>query len=256
MASSTSTTGRLVAERGRRQNDTVIPWLRGDAPFPPIERALDEPNGLLAAGGDLSPERLLSAYRLGIFPWYSDGQPILWWSPDPRMVLFVDELKVARSLRRAVDKRRFDIRIDTAFATVIDACSAPRAGQRGTWITGKMVDAYVQLHRLGYAHSVEAWDGASLAGGLYGVSIGRMFFGESMFARATDASKIALVHLVGLLKQHHMPLIDCQQDTAHLARLGARPISRTEFAAVATRLVNSIAPAAMWDQATVAIDSP
>jgi leucyl/phenylalanyl-tRNA---protein transferase len=256
MASSMSTIGRLVAERGRRQNDTVIPWLRGDAPFPPIERALNEPNGLLAAGGDLSPERLLSAYRLGIFPWYSEGQPILWWSPDPRMVLFVDELKVARSLRRAVDKRRFDIRIDTAFAAVIDACAAPRSGQRGTWITGTMVDAYVQLHRLGYAHSVEAWDGAALVGGLYGISIGRMFFGESMFARATDASKIALVHLADILKRRNMPLIDCQQDTAHLARLGARPISRQEFAGAVTRLVNSTAPVATWDQATLAIDLP
>ncbi len=234
----------------------MIHWLRGDAPFPPIERALDEPNGLLAAGGDLSPERLLSAYRLGIFPWYSEGQPILWWSPDPRMVLFVDELKVARSLRRAVDKRRFDIRVDTAFAAVIDACAAPRPGQRGTWITGTMVDAYVQLHRLGYAHSVEAWDGATLAGGLYGISIGRMFFGESMFARATDASKIALVHLADILKRRDMPLIDCQQDTAHLARLGARPISRKEFAGAVTRLVNSTAPVATWDQATLAIDSP
>jgi leucyl/phenylalanyl-tRNA--protein transferase len=228
----------------------MIHWLRGDAPFPPIERALDEPNGLLAAGGDLSPERLLSAYSQGIFPWYSEGQPILWWSPDPRMVLFVGELKVSRSLRRAVDKRRFDIRVDTAFDAVIEACAAPRSAQRGTWITAAMVAAYARLHRLGYAHSVEAWVGDTLAGGLYGISIGRMFFGESMFARETDASKVALVHLVDMLKRSDMPLIDCQQDTAHLARLGARPISRKEFADAVTRLVHSSPPAGMWNQAT------
>ena len=234
----------------------MIHWLRGDAPFPPIERALDEPNGLLAAGGDLSPVRLLSAYRQCIFPWYSDGQPILWWSPDPRMVLFVDELKVPRSLRRAVGKRHFEIRVDTAFDAVIEACAAPRAGQRGTWIIADMVAAYTRLHRLGYAHSVEAWAGDTLAGGLYGVSIGRMFFGESMFARETDASKVALVHLVRMLKGRGMPMIDCQQDTAHLARLGARPIPRNEFADAAMRLVNSNAPAGLWTQAVPEANLP
>ncbi len=234
----------------------MIPWLRGDAPFPPIERALDEPGGLLAAGGDLSPGRLLDAYRHAIFPWYSDGQPILWWSPDPRMVLFVDELRVSRSLRRAVAKRRFEIRVDTAFDAVIAACAAPRSGHRGTWITGEMVDAYVRLHRLGHAHSVEAWEGDKLAGGLYGVSIGRMFFGESMFARETDASKIALVHLVAMLKRHEMPLVDCQQDTSHLARLGARPISRDVFADAVTRLVHSSPAAGMWNETAAAAESP
>ena len=224
----------------------MIHWLRGDAPFPPIERALDEPNGLLAAGGDLSPERLLTAYRQGIFPWYSEGQPVLWWAPDPRMVLFVDELKVSRSLRRAVDKPRFEIRVDTVFDSVIEACAAPRSEHGGTWITPAMVAAYIQLHRLGYAHSVEAWAGDTLVGGLYGVAIGRMFFGESMFARATDASKVALVHLVAMLKQRDMPLIDCQQDTAHLARLGARPISRKSFAGEVERLVHSAIPAGVW----------
>jgi leucyl/phenylalanyl-tRNA--protein transferase len=233
----------------------VIHWLRGDAPFPPIKWALDEPNGLLAAGGDLSPERLVSAYRQGIFPWYSEGQPILWWSPDPRMVLFVDELKVSRSLRRAVDKRRFEIRVDTAFEAVIQACAAPRSAHRGTWITAEMVAAYARLHRLGYAHSVETWAGDTLAGGLYGISIGRMFFGESMFARETDASKVALVHLVDMLKRRDMPLIDCQQDTAHLARLGARQISRKEFADAVTRLVHSSPPAGMWNQATPGVES-
>ncbi len=226
----------------------MIPWLRDAATFPPIEAALTDPNGLLAAGGDLSPERLLSAYRRGIFPWYSEGQPILWWSPDPRMVLFVDELKVSRSLRRTVDRRQFDIRVDTAFESVIEACAAPRPGRAGTWITPAMVAAYLRLHRSGYAHSVEAWVGDALAGGLYGVSIGRMFFGESMFARQTDASKVALVHLAAMLKQQDMPLIDCQQDTAHLARLGARPISRKAFADEVERLVHSTAPTGIWNQ--------
>jgi leucyl/phenylalanyl-tRNA---protein transferase len=240
--------GRLVAVRDHRQNDTVIHWLRRDAPFPPIEQALDEPNGLLAAGGDLSPERLLSAYRQGIFPWYSEGQPILWWAPDPRMVLCVDELKVSRSLRRTVDKRRFEIRVDSAFDAVIEACATPRAGQRGTWITPAMVAAYIRLHRLGYAHSVEAWAGDTLAGGLYGLAIGRMFFGESMFARESDASKVALVHLVEMLKERDMPLIDCQQDTAHLARLGARPMARKTFADAVARLVHSMVPVGVWNQ--------
>ena len=224
----------------------MIPWLRGDGPFPPIDRALDEPNGLLAAGGDLSPKRLLSAYSQAIFPWFSEGQPVLWWSPDPRMVMFVDELKVSRSLRRTVAKGHFEIRVDTAFEAVIGACAAPRGEHGGTWITPAMVAAYVRLHRLGHAHSVEAWLDGSLAGGLYGVSIGRMFFGESMFARETDASKVALVHLVGMLKGWGMPLVDCQQDTAHLARLGARPISRKSFAAEVARLVNSTAAGDAW----------
>jgi leucyl/phenylalanyl-tRNA---protein transferase len=226
----------------------MIPWLRDGAAFPPIERALDDPNGLLAAGADLSVERLLSAYRQCIFPWFSDGQPILWWSPDPRMVLYVDELKVSRSLRRAVEKRQYGIRVDTAFRLVIEACAEPRPGHVGTWITAPMVEAYVRLHRAGHAHSVEAWLGDILVGGLYGVSIGRMFFGESMFARETDASKVALVHLAGMLKQGDMPLIDCQQETAHLARLGARPIPRKAFADQVGRLVHSTAPSGVWQQ--------
>jgi leucyl/phenylalanyl-tRNA---protein transferase len=226
----------------------MIPWLRDGAAFPPIERALDDPNGLLAAGADLSVERLLSAYRQCIFPWFSDGQPILWWSPDPRMVLYVDQLKVSRSLRRAVEKRHYGIRVDTAFRLVIEACAEPRPAHPGTWITAPMVEAYVRLHRAGHAHSVEAWLGDTLVGGLYGVSIGRMFFGESMFARETDASKVALVHLAGMLKQGDMPLIDCQQETAHLARLGARPIPRKAFADQVGRLVHSTAPRGMWQQ--------
>jgi leucyl/phenylalanyl-tRNA---protein transferase len=235
----------------------LIHWLRGDAPFPPITSALAEPNGLLAAGGDLSPQRLLSAYRQGIFPWYSEGQPILWWSPDPRMVLYCGELKVSRSLRRAVAAKRFEIRADTAFERVIEACAAPRAAQHGgTWIMPEMVQAYVRLHRLGYAHSVETWRDGVLVGGLYGLAIGRMFFGESMFTRQTDASKVALVHLVAMLKRRQMPLIDCQQQTGHLARLGARPISRRTFAEAVSGLVNWAEPPGSWNDDSTVERSP
>jgi leucyl/phenylalanyl-tRNA--protein transferase len=220
----------------------LIPWLRGKAPFPPIERALREPNGLLAAGGDLSSERLLDAYRHGVFPWYSDDQPILSWSPDPRMVLRCAELKVSRSLRRVVNAGHFEIRVDSAFEQVIRACAAPRTYATGTWIVEDMIAAYIRLHEHGFAHSVEAWRDDSLVGGLYGVAIGRMFFGESMFARESDASKVALVHLVERLKCHDMPLIDCQQDTAHMATLGARPMARAAFASELKRLVHSEAP--------------
>jgi leucyl/phenylalanyl-tRNA--protein transferase len=224
----------------------MIPWLRTGA-FPPIDTALDAPNGLLAAGGDLSAERLLAAYRQGIFPWYGTGQPILWWSPDPRMVLFVDEFVVPRSLRKVVSQRRFDIRVDSAFGRVIEACAEPRTHDGGTWITPAMVDAYSGLHRLGHAHSVEAWLGDALVGGLYGVAIGRMFFGESMFTRAPNASKVALVHLIDLLNQRAMPMIDCQQQTEHLARFGARLIPRRKFAEEVARLVNSTQPAESWN---------
>jgi leucyl/phenylalanyl-tRNA--protein transferase len=226
----------------------MIPWLRSGA-FPPVETALPDPNGLLAAGGDLSADRLLAAYRQGIFPWYSAGQPILWWSPDPRMVLFVSEFVLPRSLRKVVAQRRFIIRVDTAFERVIEACAEPRTDDGGTWITPAMVEAYSELHRLGHAHSVEAWQGDALVGGLYGVAIGRMFFGESMFTRAPNASKVALVHLIDLLKHRMMPMIDCQQQTEHLARFGARPIPRREFAQEVARLVNSTQPAEPWNSA-------
>jgi leucyl/phenylalanyl-tRNA---protein transferase len=225
----------------------VIPWLRTDSPFPPIETALAEPNGLLAAGGDMSAARLQSAYRQGIFPWYGEGRPVLWWSPDPRMVLFVDDFRITRSLGKAIRQGRFDVRVDTAFRTVMEYCSTtPREGQNGTWITPELVDAYCGLHERGCAHSVETWRGGALVGGLYGVSIGRMFFGESMFALETDASKVALAHLVAMLRRAGMPLIDCQQETAHLASLGARPISRAEFAKRLGALVNSPAPPDTW----------
>lgn len=208
----------------------MIPWLRGDAPFPPIGKALKSPNGLLCAGGDLSPGRLVEAYRQGIFPWFSQGDPILWWSPDPRMVLFPAELKLSRSLRKVVERGAFEIRLDSAFRAVIEACAAPRAGHAGTWIVPEMVDAYERLHILGHAHSVEAWRAGELMGGLYGVALGKVFFGESMFARATDASKVALVNLVERLAREGYRVIDCQQATAHLASLGAREIPRKAFA--------------------------
>src|SRR5688572_22035308 len=216
----------------------MIPWLDAKEPFPPVARALREPNGLLAAGGDLSVARLVQAYERGIFPWYSDGQPILWWSPDPRMVLAPGELKLPRSLRKRLAKRDYEVRADTDFAEVIRACAAPRRGQEGTWITEEMIAAYTRLHRAGYAHSVETWIGGRLAGGLYGVALGRVFFGESMFASAPDASKIALAHLARQLKRWDYGLIDCQMTTAHLARLGACEIPRAEFVRRLRELVN------------------
>ncbi|HMM55794.1 MAG TPA: leucyl/phenylalanyl-tRNA--protein transferase [Candidatus Desulfobacillus sp.] len=209
----------------------MIPWLEGDAPFPALERALRRPNGLLCAGGDLSPRRLLDAYRRGIFPWFSDGEPILWWSPDPRMVLLPREVRISRSLARTLRQGRYRVTLDAAFAEVIRRCSLPRPGQDGSWITPQMEQAYARLHDLGHAHSVETWIDGQLAGGLYGVAIGRAFYGESMFARVSDASKIALAHLSRYLEQRDFAVIDCQMKTAHLASLGAREIGREELAA-------------------------
>lgn len=206
----------------------MIPWLGDDATFPPVAAALREPNGLLAAGGSLSPQRLILAYRQGIFPWYNEGDPVLWWSPDPRMVLFPNELRVTRSLRKVLRNRRYEIRTDSSFQAVMEACAAPRNGQ-GTWIDPAMIAAYTGLHRLGLAHSVETWMEGELVGGLYGVALGRMFYGESMFSRATDASKIAFVHLVRQLERWNFGMIDCQMKTAHLASLGAREIPRGDF---------------------------
>lgn len=215
----------------------VIPLLGPHDPFPPVSKALRSPNGLLCAGADLSPERLLDAYSKGIFPWFSEGEPILWWSPHPRMVLFPAELKVSRSLRKAVARGAFETRFDTAFADVMRACAEPRDGQAGTWIVPEMVAAYTRLHELGFAHSVESWRDGRLAGGLYGILLGRVFFGESMFSRETDASKVALVKLVARLEALGAGLVDCQQATRHLASLGAREIPRREFA---QRLAESI----------------
>ncbi len=216
-----------------------IPWLDEHDPFPPIEQARRFPNGLLCAGGSLSPKRLLEAYAHGIFPWYEEGEPILWWSPDPRQVLFVDELHISASLRRRLNSGRFQVTRDQAFEAVIHACATiPRRGQSGTWITPAMIHAYTALHHMGYAHSFETWLNGELVGGLYGVKIGRLFFGESMFSRVSDASKVALVHLVRWLRTEGVPLIDCQQETAHTTSLGARPIPRREFLAWVRRLTS------------------
>lgn len=207
-------------------------WLpRGDdeAPFPPVELALRDPDGLLAFGGTLSVQRLLRAYRSGIFPWYSQGQPIMWWSPDPRTVLFPEALKVSRSLHKTLKKKQYTVTLDTAFAEVMNACAEPREAGAGTWITDAMKAAYYDLHEQGHAHSVEAWQDGELVGGLYGVAIGSVFFGESMFTRRTDASKIAFVQLVSQLKRWGFALIDCQVYSGHLASLGAVEISRPEF---------------------------
>ena len=230
----------------------MIPWLDNHAPFPPLSRALAEPNGLLAAGGELCAERLIEAYRQGIFPWFSADQPLLWWSPDPRMVLIPSELKISRSLSKRLRKAGkagkgdFEIRIDTAFDTVMRACAAPResrnGGENGTWITDGMIAAYTDLHQRGLAHSVETWINGELAGGLYGVALGRMFYGESMFTRATDASKIALAHLARQLHRWQFGLIDCQMNTAHLASLGAREIARDDFIRHLKVLVNCEPP--------------
>lgn len=218
----------------------MIPWLGVGTPFPDVGTALTETDGapgLLAAGGDLSPQRLLDAYRQGVFPWFSEGQPILWWSPDPRMVLYTERHLVSHSLKKALKKiqrsrnsdGRWQVRFDTAFEHVMRACAAPRSDGAGTWISEGIVESYCALHRQGYAHSSELWLDGHLVGGAYGICIGRLFFGESMFTRVTDASKIALAYLVNFLKQNGVELIDCQQETAHLASLGAGPIPRTEF---------------------------
>jgi leucyl/phenylalanyl-tRNA--protein transferase len=212
-----------------------ITWLSAqDAPewFPPLEQALEDPPGLLAAGGDLSAARLLAAYRRGIFPWYSPGQPVLWWSPDPRAVLFPEEFHCSRSLARTLRSGQFSVSDDRDFGAVIDGCASPRAASPGTWITSDMRAAYLGLHRLGVAHSVEVWRGDELAGGLYGVRLGEVFFGESMFSRERDASKVALAHLVSMCARNSVALIDCQLPSRHLASLGVRCIPRRQFASL------------------------
>ena len=224
----------------------MIPWLGPRDPFPPVASALRDPSGLLAAGADLSPERLLDAYARGIFPWSGDGDPLLWWSPDPRMVLWLAELHVSRSLRRRLKKGGYRVTLDTAFRDVMAGCAAPRADHDGTWITSWMMEAYGRLAALGHAHSVEVWEGRALAGGLYGVALGRMFFGESMFSRRPDASKVALVALARQLARWGFELVDCQMSTAHLASLGAREIPRAEFLSHVARLVSLPGIPAPW----------
>ncbi len=220
--------------------------------FPDPE--LSEADGLLAVGGDLSPERLLAAYASGIFPWYSEETPILWWSPEPRMVLLPEELHVPRSLRRTLRSARYAIRADTAFGEVIRRCaSKERPDQDGTWITDEMVEAYDRLHALGHAHSFEAWDEDGLAGGLYGVSLGNAFFGESMFADRPDASKVAFATAVAWMRRRGVELVDCQVDTDHLRRFGAREIPRSEFLARLRNALATTAPSGRWRMEPAAV---
>jgi len=223
----------------------VLAWIEGKEPFPPVERALKNPNGLLAAGGELSTERLLDAYRSGVFPWYTGVEPVLWWSPDPRMVLRCDELKVSRSLGKSLRNKGFEVAVDMAFAEVLEGCAER---PQGTWLGGDMKRAYLRLHSAGYAHSFETRLNGKLVGGLYGVAIGRMFFGESMFSRASDASKVALATLVRELRAREFPLIDCQMHTPLLASLGAREIPRRAFLRELAALVNYATPPGKWSR--------
>jgi leucyl/phenylalanyl-tRNA--protein transferase len=216
-------------------------WLtESDAPdaFPDVEDALSEPDGLLAAGGDLSPARLLSAYTRGIFPWYEEGQPILWWSPDPRCVIWPADLHVSRRLRQQMRNSKAELRVNQAFNRVVRQCAGERRSQQGTWITDDMMQAYEVLHRDGWAHSIEIWDDGDLAGGLYGICIGKVFFGESMFSRKPNTSKMALLGLARHMVSAHLELIDCQVVSRHLITLGARLMARTEFSEFLERACN------------------
>lgn len=231
-----------------------IVWLsERDSPeaFPPVDRALREPDGLLAAGGDLSPQRLLSAYRRGIFPWYSRGQPILWWCPDPRAVLFPSQMKISRSLAKSIRNRGFVTRVDTAFREVIRACGSSELRPGGTWLSPEMRAAYLRLHRLGYGHSVETWLDEELVGGLYGVALGRVFFGESMFSTERDASKVALQRLCAELTTRGVEMIDCQMATPHLMSLGAQLMPREQFIHLLSHYVDD-ASTHRWFRATPA----
>jgi leucyl/phenylalanyl-tRNA--protein transferase len=235
-----------------------IVWLsERDSPdaFPPVDRALREPDGLLAAGGDLSPQRLLAAYRRGIFPWYSRGQPILWWCPDPRAVLFPERLKVSRSLAKSIRNRGFTTQVDTAFRDVIRACGSPELRPGGTWLSPEMRAAYLRLHRLGYAHSVETWRESKLVGGLYGVALGRVFFGESMFSIERDASKVALQRLCSELTMRGVELIDCQMATPHLMSLGAELVPRPRFIQLLMSGVDAANAPSRWSDATTSGDA-
>lgn len=224
----------------------MIPWLDESLNFPDVYTALDEPNGLLAAGGDLSCERLLTAYRLGIFPWYSEPDPVLWWSPSPRCVLLPDELHIARSLRKTLKGTNFSVTTNRCFSDVILACAAPRNYTDETWITDEMHQAYCQLHELGYAHSVEVWHEEQLVGGLYGIAIGQAFFGESMFSTYSNASKVAFVHLVKALKHCGFQFIDCQVHSTHLQSLGAKDIDRETFQQLLKSSVNASPTGNPW----------
>jgi leucyl/phenylalanyl-tRNA---protein transferase len=228
--------------------NAMLPWITADEPLPPASTALSEENGfegLVCAGLDLTTERLLEAYANGIFPWFSEGQPVLWWSPNPRMVLKLDNFRSHRSLEKIMRRRleesdqvdRWQIRVNTSFEQVMRACAEPRDGQNGTWITEDIIKAYSGLHAMGKAHSVEIWCAEQMIGGLYGVCLGKMFYGESMFARQADSSKTALAWLVNFLRPHGVPMIDCQQNTKHLSFMGAKEITRSEFLSSISQLI-------------------
>ena len=224
-----------------------IPWIEQyPDSFPAVEQALQEPNGLLAAGADLSIPRLLDAYSQGIFPWYEEGQPVLWWSPDPRMVLRPGTMHISRSLRKSLRQQRYSYSLDTAFADVVNHCAASRRKSSGTWITGEMQRAYVALHRAGYAHSIEVWQQDRLVGGLYGVALGKVFFGESMFSRVDNASKLALAYLTRQLQLWEFELLDCQVSNPHLQSLGAVEIPRKEFQCLLAQHVKIAGSAGKW----------
>lgn len=226
------------------------------APFPDVSMAEREPDGLLAVGGDLSIARLINAYRHGVFPWFSQGDPILWWSPNPRTILFPERLRVSRSLRKTLRKEMLGVTVDTDFEGVINACAGPRPGSEGTWLVPEMISAYERLHRGGWAHSVEVWREGELVGGLYGVAVGRVFFGESMFSRVPDASKVALVHLCRSMVDWGFGLIDCQVLTGHLVRMGAVQIPRERFVELLSRLCPLEGRAGPWGDGKLAFPSP
>ena len=231
-------------------------WLSASDPpeaFPPVEAALGEPDGLLAAGGDLSPERLLCAYRRGIFPWYDDGQPLLWWSPDPRCVFQQGDFHLSRRLRRYLRQSTAEVRFNTSFSEVIRACAAPRAAELGTWITPEMIDAYERLHRDGWAHSIEIWQDQALVGGLYGLAIGRAFFGESMFSVDANASKMALLAISRMMDANEFGILDCQLVSRHLVSLGASIIARHEFVAILATLCSPARRFENWPSNPISI---
>lgn len=219
----------IILKPGYKQTMIFLLDDNPNTPFPDVSLAEKEPDGLLAVGGDLTPQRLIQAYQLGIFPWFSEGEPILWWSPDPRTVLYPEKIKISRSLRKTLRKHLYRVTFDHQFDEVIRACASPREDSPGTWLVPEMIDAYTEQHKLGLAHSVEVWQDNQLVGGLYGMAIGRVFFGESMFSRANDSSKVALVYLSHQLKAWGFRMIDCQVYTRHLASLGAEEIPRQQF---------------------------
>lgn len=237
-------------------NKMALYWIDPESPaddFPPVETALSHPDGLLCFGGDLSPERLLAAYRRGIFPWFSRNQPVMWWSPDPRCVLFPDQFKASRSLKKVIRNGGYEVTIDQAFNMVIESCAAPRQGDPATWITGTMKSAYKQLHALGNAHSVEIWRKQRLVGGLYGISMGKAFFGESMFSREDNTSKLALFHLSRRLHAYGFKVIDCQISSSHLYTLGAQDISRRDFTHMLDEVCDMENPAEVWQHARMPV---